>query len=192
MEFEGRPKLGGRVLAVLGLLAVVGVVAGYGVAQRGRPQPVRIALDPTPSPTEGSGRAIYVHVAGGVREPGLYRLEEGERVDDAVRAAGGPLEIADLDAVNLAAKLKDGDKVLVPVIGGEVGEEGGPGGGGKVNLNTADGGALETLPGIGPALSTRILAYREEHGGFRAVEDLLKVSGIGPRTFEVLSELVTV
>lgn len=191
MEFEGRPKLGGRVLAVLGILAVAGVVAGYGVAQRGRPQPVHIALEPTPSPTEGSGRTIYVHVAGAVREPGLYRLEEGERVDDAVRAAGGPLEVADLDGVNLAAKLKDGDKVVVPALGAE-GEEGEQGAGGKVNLNRADAAALESLPGIGPALSQRILAYREDHGGFGAVEELLKVSGIGPRTFETLAELVTV
>lgn len=191
MEFEGRPKLGGRVLAVLGLLAVVGVLAGYGVAQRGRPEPVRIDLDPTPSAAEGSGRPIYVHVAGAVREPGLYGLEDGERVDDAIRAAGGPLEDADLDAVNLAAKLKDGDKVVVPVPGTED-EEGAEGAGGKVNLNTADAAALEALPGIGPALSQRILAFREEQGGFGAVEDLMKVSGIGPRTFESLAELVAV
>lgn len=190
MELAGRPRLGGRVLAALGLLAVVGLVGGYGVAMRGRPEPVRVALEPSPGASGGPARAIYVHVAGAVREPGLYRLEEGQRVDDAVRAAGGALDDADLDAVNLAAKLGDGDKVVVPTVGGDGGGEGEAGG--KVNLNTADAAALETLPGIGPALAERILAYREEHGGFRAVEDLLKVSGIGPRKFEALADLVAV
>lgn len=199
MDDQPRRLPAGRVLTGIALLAVIGVVGGYGVAMRARPASTSVALaEPTGAP-ERAARRIYVHVGGAVREPGLYRLREGSRVDDALRAAGGLLEDADPDALNLAARVKDGDKVLVPSRSGQgeaaaagMGAAAGGMQGALVNLNTATLAELETLPGIGPALAQRILDYRERNGGFRTVEDLLEVPGIGAKKFEELRDAVTV
>ncbi len=195
---------GRRVVVALTVLAAVGLLAGYGMATRARPRSTSVELD-SPEPSDRrSGRTLHVHVGGEVQRPGLYRLRDGSRVDDALTAAGGPTDLADLDAINLAAKVKDGDKVLVPstVPAAPSGPgappappDGGPGGasgGSLINLNAATPADLETLPGIGPALAERIVAYRTEHGGFRRVEDLLEVPGIGPKKFEELKAHVTV
>jgi len=198
---EQAPIPGKRVLVGLAVLAAVGLMGGYGVAMRARPRPTKLSLE-SAAPTDGEkSRRLFVHVGGAVQRPGLYRLSDGARVDDAVQAAGGVLEDADLDALNLAARVKDGDKVLVPSRSGTA--EGSPGGpqngsggggaqGGLVNLNTATIADLETLPGIGPAIAQRIIDFRSSNGGFRKVEDLLEVSGIGPKTFEKLRDHVTV
>lgn len=202
LEAERPAKPAGtRVLVGLAVLAGLGLLGGYGFAMR-RPKPTAVALSsPGPKQPQETGRLIFVHVGGAVARPGLYRLRDGSRVDDAVRAAGGTLEDADLDSLNLAAKVRDGDKVLVPSKGGagEAKTAGGPSAGGsapaqgnRVNLNTATAADLDALPGIGPALAERILAYRQQHGGFRKVEQLLDVAGIGPKTFEELRDLVTV
>lgn len=184
---------GGRVAAGLAVLAAVGLVGGYGVAMRSRPKPIALDLgSPAPKGEMKTARRIYVHVGGAVRSPGLYALRDGARVNDAVRAAGGVTSDADLDSLNLASKLKDGDKVLVTKRGGGRPDGGGSGTKQKVNLNTATLAELDTLPGIGPALAQRITAYREQHGGFRRVEDLLKVPGIGPAKLEAIRELATV
>lgn len=182
-----------RIVAGLAVLAAVGLAGGYGVSARSRPEPVRLeAATPEPGGTDGT---VFVHVAGAVVAPGVYRFLEGARVDDAVRAAGGITAEADLDGINLAARLSDGDKITIPVRGAP-GSGGaatsGSDGSGKVNLNTATAAELETLPGIGPALAQRIVAHREQRGPFRTVKDLLKVSGIGPKKFEGLEDLVTV
>ncbi len=191
---------GRRVIVALVVLAAIGLVGGYGVAMRARPKATTIALA-SPSPKVADVKLIYIHVGGAVRNAGLYRLPIGGRVDDAVRAAGGATDQADLDALNLAAKVKDGDKVLVPkrgatTTGGGPSAPAGPaapgGAAGLVNLNSATIDDLETLPGIGPALAQRIMAFRTEHGGFRRVEDLLEVPGIGPKKFEELKDHVTV
>jgi competence protein ComEA len=187
------------VLVGLAALAAVGLVGGYGVAMRARPRPAKITLSSPDASKGNEARKIFVHVGGAVGRPGLYGLPEGARVDDAVRAAGGVLEDADLDALNLAAKVKDGDKVLVPSRS-EAEAAGGPGAGasgsaaqgGLVNLNTATTADLETLPGIGPALAQRILDFREQNGGFHKLEDLLEVPGIGTKKFEALRDHVTV
>ena len=197
---------GRRVIVGLCVLAAVGLVGGYGVAMRARPKATDIELS-SPTPKADPKRLVYVHVGGAVRSAGLYRLPVGARVDDAVRMAGGPTKDADLDALNLAAKVKDGDKVLVPRRGAATsdGSPPAPGGSGSsaapgaagahsalVNLNSATAADLETLPGIGPALAQRIIAFRTDHGGFRRVEDLLEVAGIGPKKFEELKAHVTV
>src|SRR5919109_2199395 len=181
---------GGRALIGLAVLAAVGLVGGYGVAMRAKPKPTKVSLSAPAAKERGKTRTIYVHVGGAVRRPGLYRLEDGARVDDAIRAAGGVLEDANLDALNLAAKVKDGDKILVPSKNGQgetqaaAGDSGAAAArGGLVNLNTATVADLDTLPGIGPALAQRIISYREQHGGFRKLEDLLDVPGIGPAKF---------
>ncbi len=134
---------------------------------------------------------LVVHVGGEVEEAGLYTLPPGSRVSDAVEAAGGALPEADLDLLNLARPLVDGEQILV----GLPQPEGGPGPSGEestVSLNQADQTELETLPGIGEKKATAILAHREALGGsFTSVEDLLDVKGIGPSTFEELEPLVT-
>jgi competence protein ComEA len=139
------------------------------------------ALIDSPSPAA----TMLVHVAGWVRHPGVYQFNEGDRVIDAVEAAGGARPGADLASVNLAALLSDAQQVVILKKGatpGSIAGPGtvaGPGGEALVNLNTATLDQLETLPGIGPTLAQRIIDYRMEHGPFRSVDELLEVSGIG-------------
>ncbi len=154
-------------------------------------------------PTDENSAAV-VHVAGSVRIPGVYELPAGSRVDDAVLAAGGPTADADLDAVNLAGWLQDGQQVYVPAVGETVpptaaagtqsgtGTDVGADAGRPIDLNTATAADLEELPGIGPALAERILDWRTENGGFTSVDQLDDVSGIGPATMDRLRDLVTV
>lgn len=152
---------------------------------------------------------IVVHAAGAVARPGLERLAGGSRVADLLEAAGGPTPDADLDRLNLAAPLADGQRLYVPRIGetaptpvspqggsGAVTGGGSDGGGsgapaGPVDLNSATAAELETLPGIGPATSAAIIDHRERNGPFRQVDDLLDVRGIGPAKLEGLRDLVT-
>lgn len=174
------------------------------------PEPEASAATIEDAPAEGEAATrIFVHVGGAVREPGLYVLEPGARVVDAVGAALGFTDDAARDGLNLARVLVDGEQVLVPVEGeeqpppggGEAGGGGAPGGasggaadasgGGLVNLNTATAADLDALPRIGPAIAGRIIAWREENGPFASVEDLLAVSGIGEKMLETLRPLVT-
>jgi competence protein ComEA len=161
---------------------------------------------PAPPATVSVGRAgggrVTVHVAGAVHRPGVYRLAPGARVNDALRRAGGPRPRADLDAVNLAAKLEDGRQVLVPRRGAAPAGAQVPAGATvgaaaaaptqPVNLNTATLEQLDTLDGVGPGIAQRILDYRQQHGGFRRVEELGEVSGIGAKRLAALTPLVTV
>lgn len=153
-----------------------------------------------------SSAAVVVHVLGSVARPGIVEVRLGDRVIDAIAAAGGATEAADVSRINLARTLVDGEQLYVPAVGEEPPVEAGaaPGGGaspggtagstpsGLVDLNTADAAALETLPGVGPALATRILAWRDENGPFRAVDELLAVAGIGEKTLAGFRDLVTV
>jgi competence protein ComEA len=140
-----------------------------------------------------------VHVAGAVRRPGVYRLPAGARVQDAVRRAGGPGRGANLDGLNLAAPLQDGIQVVVPSkapgavpgAGGAAGTDPAGALGPPVSLSSATSEQLQTLDGVGPATAAKILAYREEHGGFRSVDDLGQISGIGPKRLEALRDRVT-
>ena len=137
-----------------------------------------------------SGPTIYVHVLGQVRHPGLYLLRDGDRTVDAIAAAGGLADDADPGAVNLARLLSDGEQIVVPRVGEAV-SVGAADASGRVNLNTADAAALESLPRIGPAIADRIIAWREQNGRFTTVDDLLEVSGIGSTMLETLRDLVT-
>jgi competence protein ComEA len=187
-----RLGLGAAVVLVLVALAVT---VGIGIF-RGQSAPTQaVTVDQTPAATSGAASEIYVHVSGAVREPGLYVLPDRSRVVDAVAAAGGFAKGAARDGVNLARELSDGEQLVVPKEGEQAtaAPGGGPGvAGGKLNLNTADQAALEDLPGIGPALAQRILAWRDENGRFTSVDDLLAVSGIGDKLLAGLRDLVTV
>ena len=135
---------------------------------------------------------LLVHVVGQVRRPCVVRLPPGARVLDAVKAAGGATSLADLDHLNLARPVADGEQIVVPKPGETIPESGasesagkrstGAGStGGLVDLNTADASALDSLPGVGPVISKRILDWRIEHGGFSSVDELGEVSGIGEK-----------
>jgi competence protein ComEA len=136
----------------------------------------------------------FVQVVGQVRKPGLYELPAGDRIVDAVAAAGGFTPKADQASLNLAQVIADGQQIVVGVKGATpsaVGSTSSAAGTGIVDINTADATALETLDGIGPALAQRILAYRTAHGGFRSVGDLQNVTGIGPKKFAAIKGSVS-
>lgn len=139
-----------------------------------------------------------VHVAGAVKRPGVFELPLGARVGDALELAGGTLPRADLDVLNLAAVLVDGQQVLVGVRGAMEAtmprvptSAPVPGGGGLIDLNLADQPMLETIPGIGPVTATAILQYRSEIGSFTSIDELLDVDGIGPATLESIRAYIT-
>ena len=145
----------------------------------------------------GGGGYVTVHVAGAVRDAGVYRLRAGSRVDDALSRAGGATGRADLSQVNLAAKLEDGRQVLVPRRAGSQpasspSAAASPAPGVPLNLNTATIEQLDELPGVGPATAQKILAYRDEHGGFGSVDELGEVPGIGDVRLAALRDLVRV
>jgi competence protein ComEA len=181
-------------VALLSLLVVGAMVAGYLVLWPA-PRPVRVFhAGAEEAPAEA--RQVAVYVAGAVIHPGVIRLEEGKRVVDAIEAAGGPLQEADLESLNLAQTVQDGQKILIPRRGegqGGAGSRGESGkAGGKVNINLAGPKELEELPGIGPTLAERIVAYRENKGAFKSIDELKKVSGIGEKKFEEIRDLIEV
>jgi len=139
-------------------------------------------------------RQMRVHVAGEVQQPGVYSLAVGERVVDAIAAAGGVTSAADADRLNLAQPVEDGMRVFVPARA-QAADDGGKeaaAADGLLDLNTASLAELQGLPGIGPALAGRIVTYREEQGPFQHVSDLLNVPGIGAAKLATLEDLVTV
>ena len=201
----GRLDPGRRGVAALALVAVLAALLAGSVVLRGRPQPV--APPPVVAagvPVQGPGAApptqaaeqVVVSVGGKVRRPGLVRLPAGSRVDDAVQAAGGAQEKADLGLLNLARRLVDGEQVLVGVPAAPQDASGPTGaadaGSGPVDLNTATLAQLDALSGIGPVLAQRILDWRTENGRFASVDQLREVSGIGESTFADLRSEVTV
>ena len=160
-------------------------------------------------PGAASERRLVVHVAGAVSKPGVVQLPSGSRVHQAIAAAGGAAPGAELDRLNLAQVLADGEKIHVPRDGealqpdgaaGAPAEAGPDGVGGstggadgiKVNLNTATLEELDALPKVGPVLAQRILDWRQDHGTFKSVEELDAVDGVGPKMLEALLPLVTV
>ena len=136
----------------------------------------------------GQGGDLVVHVAGAVRRPGVYRMPVGSRVDDAVSRAGGAAPRAELEGVNLAAKLADGQQVVVPerLAGGASPAIGATAAEGPISLGTATVEQLEGIDGIGPVTASAIVEFRDERGGLSSVEQLDQVPGIGPATMESL------
>ncbi len=178
--------LGAAAAAVLMILA-------------GPPRTEAVSLLPPPTPAP-----LLVHVTGAVAHPGVVSLSPGSRVQDAIHAAGGLAPGAQPDAVNLTAKVKDGERLHIPAVGEvasapvnvpaadrsasglDIAMQG------PVNLNTATAEQLMTLPGIGEVKAAAIIAYREQHDGFKTIEDLMEVSGFGEATFERLKDSICV
>ena len=217
LKWFGVSRMIGSVLSV----AFVGI-AGWWLVQVPPPPPeanlsfasTTVAASPTigvsASSINTTPQIITVHVAGAVKNPGVYRLKFGSRINDGIVAAGGATSAANLDVINLATVLNEGEQIYVPKRGekphvitnrpqvggaGGVAGAGGAGGAGGVagaggaansavpqliNINLASVVELEQLPGVGPATAKAIVAYREKNGAFLKVEDLLKVRGIGP------------
>jgi competence protein ComEA len=197
-----RTDPGRRGAAVLLLAAVVAAAVVGLLVWHGRPRPEPIPPSPVavgsapPAPSSSASAAsIVVAVTGKVRHPGVVTVAAGARVIDALRAAGGPLPGADLETLNLARKLADGELVAVGVPGvapGPAPDGAAPGSTGPVDLNTATPAELDTLPGVGPVLAQRILDWRTEHGQFASVDQLADVPGIGESRMAQLRDLVRV
>ncbi|MFN2292738.1 MAG: helix-hairpin-helix domain-containing protein [Anaerolineae bacterium] len=182
---------------LLFFLLMLAVLAAIVFLQAPRPQDIVLpTATPLPSPQPTSTpQPLRVYVSGAVRQPDVYALVPNSIVKDALLAAGGAAEDADLDSVNLALPLADGQHIYVPRMGEESPpppvSAGRPASPAKVNINLADVTSLESLPGIGPSLAQRIVEYRQTNGRFALIEDIMEVSGIGPATFDKIQELIT-
>ena len=207
-------RLGVSVAAVvLGTAAVLAAAAGGWWALRTPPGPTPEEIlpmagaveIPVPSPAPVRALPIVVHVDGAVARPGVHELPAGSRVLDAVAAAGGLVAQADGDRLNLAEPLSDGTRLWVPLVGEQQPPDlvratpgsaavvpAGSVGGVTVNINSADVSALQSLPGIGPAIAAAIVEHRHQHGPFTSVGDLDKVPGIGAGRLDQIRDLVSV
>lgn len=189
-QLNTRGKIGAAVVVALAVGAI-----GFWSGQ-GRPSQAPIEVTSVPSGPSGrvpnAGLKMVVEVAGAVARPGVYELPGDARVLDAIKAAGGPVSGADTSGLNLAQRVNDGLKIHVPLVGeAPLPSVGSAGAGGVVSINSASKDELESLPGVGPAMSKAIIEYRIQHGGFRSVEELMEIPGIGPKTFEELKDQVT-
>jgi competence protein ComEA len=171
------------------------------VSSQPRGQPITLGPPPTSVP-------IIIYITGAVVHPGVYSLSPDSRVQDAIQAAGGTSSDADLESVNLADFLEDGNQLSIPTkqhvstsedaLPTPIASRGGnetpilPNPGELININTANQAELESLPGIGPVLAQRIIAYREANGSFASIDDILDVFGIGQSTFEMIKDLIAV
>lgn len=200
------PDLPRSHLLAYSLVAVAVLVFGVRQVSHSRAAEAPQGGTPIALPRDGNGSGpgaarLVVHVAGAVRRPGVYRLRDGARVDDAVQRAGGATRRAELTQLNLAAKLEDGRQVVVPLRapGTGSGAAAAPATAAAaptapvapINLNSATLEQLDTLDGVGPATAKKILEYREQHGGFGRVEELGEISGIGEKRLASLREQVT-
>ncbi|MDQ0678271.1 competence protein ComEA [Arthrobacter pascens] len=232
-----RWRLGLRVAVLLGIIAVLAGAWFWWQVSEGRPEVLPLDAispgsvpavpdgipgeGPATEPPAGSGQLesgkgnpaaaiVVVHVAGAVARPGVVQLPSGSRVHEAIAAAGGGTISADLNRLNLAAAVTDGEKIYVPGpgeplpadssgaslgpagTGDAAGDTAVQGAGGKTNLNTAGVQELDALPKVGPVLAQRIVDWRKEHGPFKTVEELDAVDGVGPKMLEALLPLVSV
>jgi competence protein ComEA len=209
----GGPHLSRSEIAAYVACAVLVVLLGWRVLRSdgggGEARAVGAGATATARATSGASVSAapardsrsVVHVVGAVHEPGVYRLAAGQRVEDAIARAGGATGGADLQAINLAAKVADGQQVVVPRRAAKGAAVAAPAAGagvagaapsGPVNLNAATAEQLDTLDGVGPATAQKILEYRTAHGGFASVDDLAQIPGIGPKKLEALRARVTV
>jgi len=201
---SGRLAAAAVALAVAAVAVVVLLRPAAGSTPEVRLPRAGSAGDPAPTTTT-TAPAVVAHAAGAVQAPGVYRLAAGARTGELVDAAGGPAPGADLQRLNLAAPVTDGERVYVPRVGEAVvpvpaTPNGGAGAGaggdgataGPVNVNTATAEQLEELPGVGPVIAAAIVDERERRGRFATVDDLLDVRGIGEARLDQLRDLVTV
>jgi competence protein ComEA len=189
------PEPAPRLTIAAFIIVTIAIIAAVVLLLATRPQPVQITLNPplptaTPEPS-ATPAPVSVYVTGAVANPEqIYVLPRGSRVQDALDAAGGIVGEADMQRVNLAAILRDGDQVHVP-LAGQVGGIATPNNAGIVYINSATVEELDTLPGVGPELAERIIQYREVNGPFASLDDLDAVEGIGPALLTEIAEMVS-
>jgi competence protein ComEA len=189
------PELSRSQLLVYGAIAVALLLVGARWIRSADAAPERGGVVEADGAAEGSfeveqgGDGLVVHVAGEVREPGVYRLPQGSRVTDAIERAGGATPRAVPDGLNLAAELADGQQVVLPSRSpSAVSGVGSDAVQGPISLGTATVEQLDTIEGIGPVTAEDILKFRDEQGGVGSIEELDQISGIGPATMEALRE----
>ncbi len=179
-------------IAVFAAIGVALLLLGVRAVREGGAEapgggPARLAAEPVGTGAAAANGDVVVHVAGAVAEPGVYRMPAGSRVADAIERAGGPSGRAVADAINLAARLADGQQVVVPARGAGEGAAAAAADG-PISLGAAEQADLETIDGIGPVTAAEIIAFRDENGGVASIEELDEIPGIGPATIEALSE----
>ena len=193
------------VIGLAAIMIMVAVVAGSNIFDTATASTFEISHEDLAENSESSSsqpETVFVHVSGCVKEPGLVELAKGDRVADAIKAAGGFNEEARIDSVNLARVLQDGEQVIVAGIDERgqqdaanpqvtqtpTAENGSP----LVNINAATAAELQSLPGIGPTTAQKIVSDRDANGPFSSVEDLTRVSGIGDKKLAAISDLICV
>ena len=183
------------------LVIVLGLVVS--IFKNGGQEEANAQAEEATVSTEETAAMIYVDVGGEVKDPSVVELPDGSRVTDAITAAGGLTELADLTDINRAAFVSDGEKIYIPSQVSELEDDGlsaGEGGGGgtakssdgRININTADSTQLQELTGVGPATAEKIIDYRKQNGRFQSIEDIKNVSGIGDKTYEKLKDHIKV
>jgi competence protein ComEA len=197
----GKQQISKKLLLTFGgIVALVGFLINGAVTNSG--QKITVSEEPLQTALDQASIApatIFVHVVGEVIKPGIYSLESGSRVVDAIFAAGGITKTADQSSVNLAREISDGEQVIVFRLGAQgqslngtaAGSSTSTGSGGLISLNRASAAELEELPGVGPALAGRMIDWRTANGGFKKKEDLLNISGIGDKLFAGIKDEIT-
>lgn len=181
----------GTVLALCGVFVVTLIVitASQQISSENVPQ--ELVVSNTPPATQLQAQVVTVHVVGDVNKPGIYQLEEESRLVDALMAAGGVTDGAEACGLNLARVVKDGEQLVVLSSANGCSDIPSNTQKSQVSLNTTDAVGLDTLPGIGPTLSARIISWREQYGPFTQIDGLLEVPGIGQKLFDSIKDLVT-
>lgn len=181
-----------KLLYILIVLVFLGVFWGWYWNQNSQESEIILSgSQVNDEAEETAGEIIMVHVTGAVNAPGLISLPAGSRLMEAVSLAGGFTESADQSAINLARKIKDEEKIVIPLLG-EASQLSGVTTDGRININTADLAELKSLPGIGEVLAQNIIDYRKENGSFTQLEDLMNVNRIGDKIFESIADSITI
>lgn len=213
--FENLTKQQKRILSIIGIIVVIGIV--YFIYQTNEkeedilPENILVESNLTKEEDGEEEELVIVHITGGVKIPGIVRLKEGSRMEDAIEAAGGLTEDADITCVNLAYVLEDGIKIRIPRLSDEEDSNSifNEGSGGNIieendeststnqtskniNINKATESELQTLPGIGASLASRIIDYREQNGKFTTIEEIKNVNGIGESKYDQIKEFICV